>query len=412
MKLGFLRKAADSTAKELAKRPHEIARYTLVALDPEISADEDVLIRVEEAVLADWNTMRGRFPDRPRQLLRAVLLGALGKLTNAGDTRFSAMVSLTGASVLQYIPPSVERDLLEGFLMASGSRAEEHAAHEWSPEVAGADSVTAVRIEAGDFRVGKVDRAVLKRAIQSAVGPHDPQSEALPNPNPEWPNSGETWAHEFAPRASAAVADAITQALRSADQTKALQTLLREHAKAVRAAIKSGLAQVVDIARVEQRKIVLLWWRETLYSPLARLSYRGLDPGIVSTLMAADLVNLVPPSAPRAVEHLLRETVRAVVLDDPGGDMPGISIPDLCGALGDEPLASAALRGAESDGDSRVPLATFLSDQLTRSENPSPKAVARRVGIPEGKEIPLDDLAVWLYRDLQVEALGGAGETS
>ena len=57
-------------------------------------------------------------------------------------------------------------------------------------------------------------------------------------------------------------------------------------------------------------------------------------------------------------------------------------------------------------------LRPFLSDQLTRSENPSPKAVARRVGIPEGKEIPLDDLAVWLYRDLQVEALGGAGETS
>lgn len=412
MKLGFLRKAADSTAKELEKRPDEIARYTLVALDPEISADEDVLIRVEAAVLADWNTMRGRFPDRPRQLLRAVLLGALGKLTDADDPRFSAMVSLTGASVLQYIPPGVERDLFERFFIASGSRAEEHAAFEWSPEVPGAGSVTAARIEAGEFRVGKVDQAVLKRAIQSAVGPNDPQSEALPNPNPHWPNAGQAWAHEFAPRASAAVADAIAQALRSTDHTKALQRLLREHAKAVRAAIKSGLAQVAHLARVEQRKTVLLWWRETLYSPMARLSYRGLDPRIVSPLMAADLVNLVPPNAPRSVEYLLRETVRAVVLDDPGSDMPGVSVLDLCGTLGDEPLAAVALRGVESDGDSRVPLATFLSDQLTRSEDPRPKAVARRVGIPEGKEIPLDDLAVWLYRDLQVEALGGAGETS
>ena len=60
----------------------------------------------------------------------------------------------------------------------------------------------------------------------------------------------------------------------------------------------------------------LLWWKEALVSPSARVSYRDIDPKAAPGLMAYDYQAVLPSIAPASVAVFLSETVRTLHPDE------------------------------------------------------------------------------------------------
>jgi chemotaxis protein CheY-P-specific phosphatase CheC len=64
---------------------------------------------------------------------------------------------------------------------------------------------------------------------------------------------------------------------------------------------------------LDERRSQLLWWRQTLFSPFSRMSYRWLDPCQAALVMAIDLHKMVTLYAPQSVEYLLCEATQALI---------------------------------------------------------------------------------------------------
>ena len=60
----------------------------------------------------------------------------------------------------------------------------------------------------------------------------------------------------------------------------------------------------------------LLWWKEALVSPSARVSYRDINHKAAPGLMAYDYQAVLPSLAPASVSAFLLETVRALQPDN------------------------------------------------------------------------------------------------
>ena len=61
-----------------------------------------------------------------------------------------------------------------------------------------------------------------------------------------------------------------------------------------------------------QRRTNLLWWKEALFSPSARMSYRDMSTSDAAALMAFDMHRQIPTFSPASVAAFLRETVIAL----------------------------------------------------------------------------------------------------
>jgi len=61
------------------------------------------------------------------------------------------------------------------------------------------------------------------------------------------------------------------------------------------------------------RRSELLWWRQSLYSPSMRRSYRDLQPAVAAIMMASDFAGLAGSCAPVSADYFLRETVAYVL---------------------------------------------------------------------------------------------------
>jgi GTPase-associated system-like protein len=399
VKLGYLRDAAKQLAKDLGKDPRLIPSYAMVSVDPEIRADEPVLEDVEARVLEEWNTMRSRFVDRPTPLLRGVIIQALDSLVTA-DPRASAVVWLSSSSYLEANAPVSGRDVLERFVQRAGVATETAAAAKWGLGVPEPAQISTPLIKMDDGPARSVDRTKLRADLFEAAGPHDTQGTAGASPNPHWPNTGQQWSHEFAPRAEQAISSAIEGALSRDGSTKAIEALLRGHAKAVRAALKSSITQTADITRAERRRTELLWWRETLYSSSSKTSYRSMAASTAALTMARDVVEMLPALAPRSVEFLLREALRESV----GSPLPELSMRELCEAISADEGARSALGDGPSNALGRVPLVAMLRQHTSGDKFDAGSAKAA-IGVDPERKLPLDDLAVWVLRDLQAGAL-------
>lgn len=385
IKLRYLQKSSRALAKTLAAEPVQLPPYTLVALDPKVPGDDPVLEAVEQTVIAQWRTLRNRFPDRPLRLLRAVILAALDQCAERKDTRFAAIVWLSGSSFLTRLSPSAEADLLREFLLKVGTTAEEAAARAWSPTSSEIPRIPTPRIGGMDAPTGGGNRETLE--------------EALPPAN----------AANFSSSAATAIAAAIERATRSSSsaQSRVFESLLRDHAKAVRAAMRTSMKHTAETVESLQRRSMLLWWRETLYSPIACTGYRSLSPSAASLLMALDLARLARPHAPQSVDYLLQEAVREMLRHRTDTMMPRLSVPEFCGEARSGLPDVNVLPTPLDFPDGRIPLAAYVRHELLGHETATGDALQRRIGLSPEQELPLDALAVWLFRDFQAEAMAG-----
>lgn len=405
-------KHLQETAQDLAAKPPkvktDVINYTLVALDPTASPGEPVFEKVEMALKKHWQTFRAKFPDVPRQILRAIIFESL-RLRAEKDAATAAIIWWTGASYLPYADLGREREVCRAFLLGMGDITEKQATEEW------ANIYEYSAPELPSFEVSFEEKGYLINAesltkqLAAAAGPQDAKDQPTgPKPNPNWPNGGQPWSNHFAPRAATGikeVVDASLTALRDNIMEGFEQTgaSLSGHAAAINEAVHNAIDQVARTAKANERRSQLLWWRQTLYSPTLKQGYREMDQAAATLLMGYDVYKQISDFYPQSVEYLLREAVRTAVMTGKDEADNSLSISEFCSRLQSSRRAAELrqeLKASLSDEQGRMPLLRYLKNLLA-GESLAPDILAERVGIKGDTKVTLEDVAVWVFRDLQ-----------
>ena len=132
--------------------------------------------------------------------------------------------------------------------------------------------------------------------------------------NPYWlQNHPQHWVYEFGTRAAEAIGEEINRTIGSLSvegidipgATENMLALVSGH-------LTTTLQAVSDATAGLQRRTNLLWWKEALFSPSARMSYRDMSTFDAVALMAFDMHRQVLTLSPASVAAFLRETVIAL----------------------------------------------------------------------------------------------------
>ena len=390
-RLTRLRTAAKTVAASIAGNPARVPSVAMVAFDPKVPADDPVMNDVATAVSESWTTYTSVFADRPVVVFRAVLLEAL-RQSQEESTEIAGAVGLTARNMLPLLDLGLEKSVWADLTARSEELMAVKAAENWAVDIAQAPEAKAIPSPA---KLGKLDRKVLLAKVEAAVGPTNEKGEPLTNPNAHWPNQGQPWSHLFAPRLATAIADSIdgiAETVASArSQTDA--AMLR----AMQEFVTSVVPDFLRVGRAMERRLDLLWWRQSMYSNAAGRSYRSMKPEAAAVQMAVDLFASTPPLGPRSVEFFLREAVAEAIADGKGqvGSMTFRQVATSKAIKSEVAVGSPANSFAAGPG--RRPLTSLLFGAGGETEE--------ALGVPSAHKIRLDELAVWVLREMQAKAL-------
>ncbi|MBI5770004.1 MAG: hypothetical protein HZA93_19670 [Verrucomicrobia bacterium] len=394
--------AGEDLGKEFAKNPVSIIPATLVALDAEVPDADPMLERAETAVKKHWNSFRNKFPERQKGFLRPLLLDGVARAA-ATDADIASAVWLCGATVYPLLATGRERAIVETFLRDQGETAESHAEATWLPEQDEVElSVPKIALTLPKNGPGKLDKSALETGLTHASGPHDRNGTAYPNkPNPHFPNQGGNWSWEFPARAATTIAAEVDKALAPlANQAGALADQIEPNLKKFSKELGASITEWVESSVTGlARRSELLWWRECLYSPHLRRSYRGLSPTETAISMALDLQGTIVAPAPQSVEFFLRETVRAVLPTDPTISLSQL----LADTHKSAELAKIVPPQAIASTPQRISLRQALG--LARHQLLGAESLPAWLGVKGDLQLSASELAVWIFRDAQAWSL-------
>lgn len=89
--------AAAALVEKLRTEPSLLIPATLIAIDTDVDEGDPLFSLVEELVVAEWKTMRNTHVNRPRELLRAIIIHAISRVTE-GSPRAAGVVWLSAIS--------------------------------------------------------------------------------------------------------------------------------------------------------------------------------------------------------------------------------------------------------------------------------------------------------------------------
>lgn len=411
-KFQHLQKASQEVAKKLPKKKVDIINHTLVALDPHVPPDSKPLVEAESALKKYWSTFRNRFADTPRQMLRPIIFEAL-RSVGESDPLYASIIWLTGGSYFPHADLGREKEVCLTFLHQMGDIAERRAVEDWtSSNEYTAPTLPDLKLKVSQTGKVTIDTEALTAHLTAAAGPTNVQGHASgKDPNQYWPNNNAHWAAGFAKRASSGISDVISQALSSLPtiingSINQLNTGLTEYGAAINAAVGNAIDQVIQSAVVNERRNKLLWWKETLYSPTLRGSYRAFGPAPSALAMAYDLHEQVPMYCPQSLEYLLREAVREATKRETSTALSKEKLIDLIQQVILDPDVQQLKThlGSASNIQGRKPLLGFIQGALAQ-EPAGPEELSEQVGVSPDTELSLEDFAAWIFRDLQAQSL-------
>ncbi len=414
-KLARLKQTVDDLSGILKKTPAKAASFALVAFDPDVPGTDPVIAEAEDALRKRWETYVNTFAETPVTVIRAMLLDALTKTAPENDAVAVAFVA-SARNMLPLMKVGEERGIWSDVVSEAERKIEERAETEWATPA----SITLPRIEIDppppvEMRIStlEVDRNRLSKDFQAAAGPqaHDPQRGAFSTEgNQYWPDSNEHWTFEFGQKAASAVGDAVTRAVKGAsieggnprEMTESLLATISGHLSATMQAVSSATAGL-------QRRTNLLWWKEALFSPTTRTSYRDMSSPVAATLMAFDMHRQVPTLSPASVAAFLREAVIALPAIDSGRKTPILTLVEEAGNADDlaELRTEAGKLVATPAGRGLLLALIGHPDVLPRLDD---RKFRDLVGIEPDTALTLPDWSVWMFRELQ--AVRAATEAS
>lgn len=398
-KLEKLRETASDLATALIQTPSKTSSFSLIAFDPASPVDDPVIKEVCDALKERWPTYINTFSGTPMLVLRALLLDAL--VQAASDERVGVAFVTSARNVLPFIEAGNEQKIWAEAVLEIESRVDARAEAEWATP----DSIIVPELKystppAIELRSQalSINTESLTTALHAAASP----TATIQHKNRFWPHGDpQNWANDFARLAARAIASSIDEASENTQGAPVdISGPLKALSRAVTTHVGDTLKLVSEATAGLQRRTNLIWWKETLYSPSARVSYRALPASNVGALMALDLHQQVPSFSPVSVAAFLSETVLSLASVDPEKKLP---IRDLVGKAVESaelgPLRAVA-RQLIPQPNGRGPIlallaeheGTFVIDDIQ---------FGARVGVPADTTLTVSEWAAWIFRELQ-----------
>ena len=318
-KLGHLRQTAGDLSDILKKTPAKASPFALVAFDPDVPATDPTIAEVEDALRKRWQTYVNTFADTPVTVFRAMLLDALIRAAGDSDTVAVAFVA-SARNVFPFMEVGGEQDIWGEIVSGIERKVEARAEREWATPA----SITVPEIKfespsAVEIRISskKANKSSLGQALRAAAGPHSNvpnRGQVNTDGNPHWPQDDPaTWNYEFGTRTAEAVSDAINRAIGNLSvEGIDLPGMTEGMIEVMSGNLATTLRAVSNATAGLQRRTNLLWWKEALFSPSARMSYRDMSTSDAAALMAFDMHRQIPTFSPASVVAFLREAVIAL----------------------------------------------------------------------------------------------------
>ena len=354
---------------------------------------------VEELVLAEWKTLRNTHVNRPRELLRSIIIDALAAAVSE-DHNSSGVVWNSAASPLRHrqTHPGKAASLIEKLLKGAGQLAEQEAV-----DRAGLVATKPIKRRQKKASAAQAslqitasicDDDVLADVARSA-GPKHPQKQNLDDPNPHAPNAGTPWADEFTTRMATALSNAVN--LGNARIAEALSDQLAAYLDAK--LLQSDMSQTHESNRM---RLDVLWWSEALYSPVLQVGYRELDLNVAAVAAAVDLSNIVPALAPASVLYVLGEALlRISELKDSNGEEPVLGYLE---GIADKKVEFGDRLPAGPTDNRRQPLVDLVGEAATGSRI-SHDSIRQRTGVDPLLVLSPGEFSMWVFRGIQARRL-------
>lgn len=398
-KLEKLRETASDLAAALKQTPSKTSSFSLIAFDPASPVDDPVIEEVCDALKERWPTYINTFSGTPMLVLRALLLDAL--VQAASDEKVGVAFVTSARNALPFIEASNEQKIWAEAVLEIESRVDARAEEEWATP----DSITPPELRyaappAVELAqpVLSIDTKDLTAALTSAViATGNGKGE-----NRYWLNRQPSeWAGDFGRLAAQAISDAINNASEGAQPDPIdISEPLKVLSLAVSGHVRDTLKLVSAATAGLQRRTNLIWWKETLYSPSARVSYRTLPASTVGALMALDLYQQVPTFSPVSVAAFLSETVLSLASVDPEKKQ---SVCELVGEAVESaelsPLRAVARQLIPKPGG-RGPILALLAEHEGKFAIDDTR-FRSRVGVPADTALTISEWAAWIFRELQ-----------
>ena len=406
-KLLKLRETAADLASALKTTPFKAIPFALIAFDPVAPADDPVIQEALSALQTRWATYANVFSGTPVALLRAVLLDALVQAASADDRIGVAFVA-SARNVLPFTEAGNEREIWADVVANIEQHLDARAEAEWAtPETIEVSAMTfkpptAIKVTASPVSINK---DVLVKQFEAAAGPTNAQGQPTGgNPNYPSPNQNvhQQWGSQFGTRLADSLAELIGAISKASEINPIdLSEPLNGLAQTVSDHVDRTLKAVSDATVGLQRRTNLIWWKETLYSPSARITYREMPSFTAAALMAFDLYRQVPTFSPASVAAFLHEAVLTLPSLDRGEESRPIRdlLTEASGSDALRPLRQAAAEVvAEPIG--RGPLLGIIGHGAGRSALDD-RTFRDLVGVPAATALTVPEWAKWVFRELQ-----------
>ena len=375
-----------------------LPKYTLVALDPNISDAEPVMLEVESKITFHWKALRGKYSEMPRNIIRGVILNALN-IVGIEDPLAARIIYLTALNFYPYAKLNTEKKLVEEMLNSLGEIAEKNAIEEWLLiETEPALKLGTLKINDFKFGTVEINNEQLKGDLRVAINTEPTTGHGSQH------GGNSSWGEHYSAKSSEAIAKAFKTALNEFNKSLSptsieapINKFFTDFKKTLDTALKTSFSSLTAV----ERRGKLLWWKETLYSPSQKRSYRGLDKNLLPILMGSDLNKQVPEITPVSVDYLLRD---ALFLLNNKQDFSIKFAAYLSEALKEDKkqiLKSCFDNLNELEG--RISITDFIS--LLVNDKVNIKDFKARTGIDENEEITLGELSVVVLHDLLIQRI-------
>ena len=310
-----------STAKSLSAylraNPEEIVPFTYAAILTDVEDKNPAIEKTTDILKEEWRTYASVSMSSPKVMLRAIILDALLANAESDDATKSALALLL-ASALPHLSVGKEEEVWKTVLDELLDAVERNAEAAWTvPSRISIPDFPKINVPTISIPVkgGKVNKKALEKGMFAAAGPNDAEGQPT-NGNPHWPNGADHWSYEFAPRAASAISEAISGVVDAKTVSVKAEPLVEALTEAIVNHMESFTGQLASTMHGVEMRSRLLWWKEALVSPSARISYRNMDYKTAPGLMAYDYQAVLPSLAPSSVSAFLIETVRILLPDD------------------------------------------------------------------------------------------------
>ena len=406
-KLRHLRETAGDLAVALVDTPAKATAFALVAFDPDVPTADPTIVEVEDALRARWETYVNTFADTPVAVFRAMLLDALIRACEENETVAVAFVA-SARNVLPYTVDGGERDIWADVVDEIERKVEERSEREWAtPKSISIPDIKLPSASSSEVSIAstRVNTTNLGKKLMAAAGPqyHSPdRGHQDTQGNQHWPHGDPgNWLYEFGTRTGTAVGEAINRAIGSLSVEGAdLPGFAQDMGQAISEHVTTTLQAVSGATAALQRRTSLLWWKEALFSPSVRMSYREMRPLEAAVLMAFDMHQSVPTFSPSGVVAFLRETTIGLPTIDQEqkcGIRELVDRTRRAGILAEFRRAAGELVSAPAGRCSILGLVGHpdVAAQMDDGE------FRDRVGVEPDIQLTLPEWSVWTFRELQ-----------